>query len=382
MECETLLRERRIVFFMGTGGVGKTTLAASAAVHAAHAGRRVALLTIDPAKRLADALGIGDIGHERTPVTLAPDARGTLEAMMLNTARTFDDLVARFARDEDTRQRVQNNPIYRELSRHLAGSSEYAAMEKVHELASSDDFDLVVVDTPPSAHALDFLDAPRRLLWLFESSVVQRLLHPAFAAGRFSVHFFQRGAERVLRLIERVTGLGFLDELSEFLLAFEQMSGAFRQHAEELRERIHGPEASFLVVAAPSPTSAKSADEFWSRLCEAELAPDALLWNRTHPISDTAGAFPDAEFAAAFADEFADKLGATRARDWADTARFATDRYVRCARAEVKATAALSRRASEGGACVRRVPNLTSELHDVAGLRDLGDRWIDAPASQ
>ena len=286
-----LLRERRIVVCVGTGGVGKTTVAASLALRAARDGRRALVLTIDPARRLADALGVEAIGNR--PTELRSDRRaalgipddGALFALMLDMKSTFDDLVERFAEDEESRRRILDNQIYQHVSDALAGSAEYAAMEKVYELAESGDFDLVVVDTPPSQHALDFLDAPQRLLEFLDSRIVQMLLHPAFAAGRMGFRIFQRTASRALQLIERVSGVSFLEEVSEFLLAFEGMSEGFRERAERVRSLLLGPDAGFVLVAGPSAESARSAVAFLDHLEETGVPVAGLVVNRMRLVA-------------------------------------------------------------------------------------------------
>ena len=177
-------------------------------------------MTIDPARRLADALGIETLGNQPEPLpretlsALGVPAEGSLSAMMLDMKRTFDDLVARFAESEAARDRVLANPIYQHVSDALAGSVEYSAMEKVYELSRSNAYDTLVVDTPPSQHALDFLDAPERLLEFLDSRLVQLWIHPAMAAGRLGFRWFGWGSRRALGLVERITGIGFLEDVS------------------------------------------------------------------------------------------------------------------------------------------------------------------------
>ncbi len=364
MTLRELLRTRRLVIVLGTGGVGKTTLAASAALDAARGGRRVALLTIDPARRLAQALGVDALDDTPTPVEIGDDAR--LDALMLAPERTFDRLVERFAHSEVASRRVLDNPIYRHLSRTLAGSAEYAAMERVHELLSDGAYDTIVVDTPPSQHALDFLEAPQRLLGLFDSNVLRRLVHPAFAAGRFGMQWFQRATTRVLKTVERVTGVGFLEELSEFLLAFEAMSGAFRIHAGEVREALGS--AAFVLVAAPTRDSARNAERFWERLEDADARPAGVVWNRMHPLVADRVELPTVAALAAWLRAAGTIDDAERN---AETALHAARRYASWAESESRATAALSNRAVASGGFVRRVPELSVEIHDLEGLSRL-----------
>ena len=268
---ETLLKPR-VAVCVGCGGVGKTTVAAAVGIEAARRGRRVLVLTIDPARRLAAALGLRALGNQPQPIprqTLkrldVPD-EGSLSAMMLDMKRTFDDLVERFAEGPEARRRILENPIYQHASDALAGSVEYSAMEKVYEVYGTAKFDLIVVDTPPAEHALDFLEAPQRLLDFLDSRLVQVLIHPAFAAGRFGYRFFQRGTRRVLQLIERISGFGFLEDISEFLLTFEGMAGGFRERAEKVRALLLGPETAFVLVAGTGRDSQRQALEFLDRL--------------------------------------------------------------------------------------------------------------------
>jgi anion-transporting ArsA/GET3 family ATPase len=211
-----LLENRRILVIVGTGGVGKTTVAAALALEAARRGRRVLALTIDPARRLCDALGLdtpssdADARGEARSVPIdGPDGTaGSLAVLMLDMKSTFDGLVERFSETPESRERIFANPIYAHVSDALAGSGEYAAMEKVFELSESGDYDLIVVDTPPSQHALDFLEAPRRLLEFLDSRVVQLLFHPAMAAGRFGFKLFNRTSQKVLQVLERFEHVG------------------------------------------------------------------------------------------------------------------------------------------------------------------------------
>jgi anion-transporting ArsA/GET3 family ATPase len=286
----TLLVTRRILVVAGTGGVGKTTVAAALAVEAARRGRKVLALTIDPARRLCDALGIEKPAEESRgdaqPLAEASRAQlgipreGALDTLMLDMKSTFDGLVHRFAEGDATKARIFDNPIYQHVSDALAGSAEYAAMEKVYELAEGGRYDLIVLDTPPSQHALDFLEAPRRLVEFLDSRLVNLLVHPAMAAGRFGFKLFHRTSQRVLQAIERISGVGFLEDISEFLLAIDGMSAGFRDRATNVRQLLLGPKSAFLVVAGPSPQAARSAFEFLARMRGTGVPVEGVLMNR------------------------------------------------------------------------------------------------------
>ena len=381
-----LVRSRRILVCVGTGGVGKTTLAASFALQGARLGRRTAVLTIDPARRLADALGVHELGNQPTVLprarlaALGVPESGSLSALMLDMKRTFDDLVTRFTDSAEARERILGNRIYQHVSDALAGSAEYSAMEKVFELSERDDLDLIVVDTPPSQHALDFLDAPRRLLEFLDSRLVQVLLHPAFAAGRFGFRLFQRGTERVLHVIERISGVSFLEDISEFLLAFEGMSEGFRERARRVEARLTGPDAAFVLAAGPARESIRHALGLLERLDSAGVPLAGVVVNRTHRWPG-GGPTPDcvpepgreaealATLAAALAAPGFDSAAAARA------AFAAGDGYAAWVRADAEATAELAARVERRGGFVRRVPELAGDVHDLEGLALLAE-WL------
>jgi anion-transporting ArsA/GET3 family ATPase len=285
--------EHRILVCVGTGGVGKTTVSAALALEGARRGRRTLVLTIDPARRLADALGTGPLGAEpqripdETLRMVGIEPRGSLHAMMLDTKRTFDEIVARYAPDEKTLTRIYENPIYQHLTDALAGSREYSAMEQLYRIHESGEYDLVIVDTPPARHALDFLDAPRRLTGFLNSQLLRLLFRPAVAMGRTGFQLFRMGSATVLRTMERITGLEFLRMTSEFLLAFEGMLDGFMQRASETEQLLRSEECGFLLVAGPDPLQARMAASFSERLQSDGIRLLGLIANRvrTWPTS-------------------------------------------------------------------------------------------------
>ncbi len=278
--------DHRVLVTVGTGGVGKTTVSAAIGLEAARRGKRALVLTIDPARRLADALGLDELGHEarEIPASVLRAAgvrgNGSLSAMMLDTKRTFDELVARYAPDAEAVERIHRNPIYQNLTDALAGSREYSAMERLHQLHSLDDYELIVLDTPPAAHALDFLDAPRRLTAFLDSQLLKILFAPALALGRTGLRLFQFGARAVLPVIERITGMEFLQVVSEFLLAFESMLVGFTTRAREIEELLRSPACGFVLVVGPDPAQASRAREFWERLEAERIRLVGLVANR------------------------------------------------------------------------------------------------------
>ena len=288
---DTALREARVLVCAGTGGVGKTTISAALALQAALAGRRTLVLTIDPARRLADALGVDELGSKPTHVDLSTLSSGTrsgslpgcLDAMMLDPKPTFDALVARFAQDEVARQRILDNRIYRHLSEALAGSADYAAMLQVYELIETDDYDLIVLDTPPADHALDFLRAPRRMREFLHSRFVRSLLQPALSASRLGARLLGRGLQRIFSLIERVAGGGFLDDISEFLKAIDGLSLTFDERSTWVEEFLLGPQTGFVLVCGGQARANASALEFLSQLEAFRVPLVAVVANRLRP---------------------------------------------------------------------------------------------------
>ncbi|CAG0996579.1 Arsenical pump-driving ATPase [Myxococcaceae bacterium] len=377
-----LVRARRIVVCVGAGGVGKTTLAAAIALGAAREGHRVLVLTIDPARRLADALGVGALGNEPRAIDrdvlgrLGVPEHAALSALMLDMKRTFDDLVERFAESEEARERILGNRIYQHVSDALAGSAEYSAMEKVFEIASSGEFDRIVVDTPPSQHALDFLEAPQRLLEFLDSALVKLLLHPAFAAGRFGFRIFQRSARRVLQVIEKVSGMAFLEDVSEFLLAFEGMSEGFRERARKVEALLTGPQTGFVLAAGPAAESVAHAESMLGRL-EASGVPlagivlnRARLWpERGSPPAEIPepGMLDRATESLARALEALDERPAD-ARAAASAAIAAASEYARLVRRDEESTRSLRERADRLACFYCRVPELPRDVHELDGL--------------
>ena len=280
-----LVDHQRILLCCGSGGVGKTTTAASLALLAASRGRSVLVLTIDPAKRLAQAMGLDSLNHEPQAIEmgdLGGTRGGSLHGMMLDTKHTFDQLVENYAPSEEVRDAILANHYYRHISGSLAGSREFMAMEQVYEIAADNHYDLVVVDTPPSQHALDFIDAPRRMFDLFEGRFISLLLKPYQAMGKGGFALLRRGSEQSLKFLEKITGGQFLSELSEFFLAFADMFDGFKERSERVREMLLQDDCSFLLVCAPEPASLDQAERFFQRLEGEDLPVGGMIINRVH----------------------------------------------------------------------------------------------------
>jgi anion-transporting ArsA/GET3 family ATPase len=282
---EAALEERRVLITCGSGGVGKTTSAAALALRAALSGRRVLVCTIDPSRRLATSLGKGQLSGRPRAIdikALAPARGGALFAMVLDVKGAFDALVLRHTPQAEARDRILKNRFYHHVSAALAGSHEYMAMETLLELSTDERFDLVVLDTPPTRHALDFLEAPDRLLGFLDVSVLRFFLRPYFKAGRLTVQVATRTGAMLLKLADRFLGLQFLQELSEFFLAFEGMYDGFRARAAEVQALLRAPSTGFVLVAGPQPAALEEALYFHRRLLEKKLGFVAFVVNRVH----------------------------------------------------------------------------------------------------
>lgn len=287
VDADAMLADRtvQIIVCCGSGGVGKTTTSAALALRAAEQGRRVCVLTIDPARRLAQAMGLTELDNTPRPVAdVDTSAGGSLDAMMLDMKRTFDEVVEAHATAEKAQQ-ILTNPFYVALSSSFAGTQEYMAMEKLgqlHAAASEDpevpDWDLIVVDTPPSRSALDFLDAPERLSSLLDGRFIKLLLAPAKGPARL----LSAGFGIVTSTLNKVLGAQVLTDVQTFVAAFDTLFGGFRQRAEATYSLLQADGTAFLVVAAPEPDAMREAAYFVERLAQEEMPLAGLVVNRVH----------------------------------------------------------------------------------------------------
>ena len=273
----SLVGERSIIICCGSGGAGKTTTSAAVALAGALAGRKTCVVTIDPARRLADALGLAELSNE--PRRIEGPWSGEMSAVMLDAKRTVDDLVGRYSADAEQAERILSNRLYRNLTSALAGTQEYMAAEKLYELHATGDFDLVVVDTPPTRNALDFLDAPGRLTRFLENRVFRLLLMP----GRASLKALTVATQALLRTISKVAGSEIVEDAIAFFRAFDGMEEGFRERARRVEELLADSRTAFVLVAAPRRDSVDEARYFADRLAEAHQPVSALVVNRLHP---------------------------------------------------------------------------------------------------
>jgi len=352
-----LLDERGVLVCVGTGGVGKTTTAAALAMAAARRGRRVCVLTIDPARRLSDAMGLDDgaLGNEprRIELPAAPlgmhdghDTGGELWAVMLDTAITFDALIATYAPSGHQRQTILANRFYRNIAESMSGAHEYMAMEKLYELHADDRFDLVVVDTPPTTNAIDFLEAPDRIRRFLDHRLYSVLVTPTGGLARVA----NAAARTFLRSVARIVGASVVDDAIEFFAAFDGMEEGFRARAAAVERLLRADETAFVAVATPRPDVVRDVLAFSGLLRGTGIDTDAVVVNRVHPrFAPTVPAGLDDPALAPFTAVLAESIAITEAED-----------------------AALAPLDAVLDTTVVRIPLQDADVHDLAELDALG----------
>jgi anion-transporting ArsA/GET3 family ATPase len=276
----SLIQERRVIVCCGSGGVGKTTTAAAIALEGARQGRRTCVVTIDPARRLADALGLGSLTN--TPSRVDGPWRGELWAVMLDTRSTFDAAVTRYARDQAQSEAIQQSRLYRDLCDALSGTHEYMAVEKLYQLDQEGNFDLIVVDTPPARRAADFLSAPHYLTRLLDNPAFRMLVMPS----RFYVRAFAVATRAPLMAAAKIVGAEMVVDIVAFLRAFEGMEAGIRTRAKRVLELFTEPSTAFVLVVAPREDAIDEGQSFAARLDKSHIPVQALIVNRLHPRFD------------------------------------------------------------------------------------------------
>ena len=377
LDLTHLLSSKRVLVCVGSGGVGKTTTAAALALRAATIGRKTLVLTIDPAKRLANSLGVESLSHDMQEIpqeNLAANGvvfkkGGSLHAMMLDQKRAFDELVARHASDGNAVKRILANPVYNQISGTLSGSQEYAAMATVHEIDAKGDFDLIVVDTPPTSHALDFLEAPEKLSQALDSPAVD-WFRKLYGRGDSGWSVVGRTGSYVLRRLAKFVGEQFIDDLSVFFTEFNDILGGFRKRAEETYSLLRQDRVGFILVTSPETMALREASSFFDRLALAKMPFGGLVINRAHQniavdSQESITNMLSSELPKQIADLTTDqrKLGI-------ETCVAAYDKIQTCALADEAATAPLSAKVKP--APIVKVPIFKEDIHDLKRLGQVG----------
>lgn len=363
------LREAKVIVSVGSGGVGKTTSAAIIALNAALNGKRALVMTVDPARRLANSLGVEGLGHEIQEIPLVSDGDGALYATMLDMKNTFDTIVARYAADDETAQKILNNRFYHFFSTSLAGAQELSASERLYEVVESGEYDLVVLDTPPTANALDFLDAPVRFFEALDSTAIQWVLGATgFKRGRGIVGM---GANFILKTLGRFTGQDFFQELGEFLFHFSGLLEGIGERSEATQRLFADDGTKFVIVTSPDPATIDEALHFRERLDAFGVTVGGVIANRTHrkfegnqyadaPLNTLTDALESIEGARIMGRPTLSRL----ARLLLDNAKA----FDRLASRDDETIAALKQGVGEDVPVVR-VPMYATDVHTVAGLR-------------
>jgi anion-transporting ArsA/GET3 family ATPase len=369
MSVAERLEGKRVCICAGSGGVGKTTTSAAIAMGLAAEGKRVAVVTIDPARRLADALGLERLESE--PHLVEPsrfaghgiEITGELWAMMLDSKATFDELIERLAPDAKTRDEILANRIYRELSSAVAGSQEFTAVAKLYELDRSGRFDAIVLDTPPSRNALDFLDAPDRLTGFLEGRALRLFLAPSGLAAKV----VGRGTSVVFSVLRRVTGVDLMEDLSVFFRALSGVLDGFRERAAGVKALLADSATTFLIVTSPERDPVEEAIFFRGKLRESGMPFGGLVVNRVHPLGDDDAPVDEAALA--------DDLGGDRAL--ARKVAWTLAEFRVLAHRDTAAVQRLRREIGDDDPII--VPHLDGDVHDVDGLVAI-HRHLFAPA--
>ncbi|MFZ0668520.1 MAG: ArsA-related P-loop ATPase [Acidimicrobiales bacterium] len=350
-----LLADHDIVVGCGSGGVGKTTISAAMALQGARMGRRSCVVTIDPARRLADSLGLESLGNVAHQV--AGDWDGELWALQLDPKSTFDDLVRKHSDTDEQAEGILQNRLYRNLTEALSGTQEYMAMEKLYELSEEDRFDLIIVDTPPSRNALDFLEAPNRLSRFLGNRLFQFLMMPT----RASLRAFSVASQALLKTISKVAGADIVNDAVAFFQAFAGMEEGFRLRASHMRGLLANQSTAFVLVSAPRIDTVAEAGWFADRLEDSGLEVDALVVNRVHPV------FWSDESTVPEIDPEGDGIESSDLSVLADNLK----KLILVNEREERTIEELV--AQVAPAPVIRVPLLEEDVHDLAGLEKVAD---------
>ncbi len=369
MSLADVLAKHRVVVCVGSGGVGKTTTSAALALYAALGGKRVLCLTIDPAKRLANSLGLATMTTEEQLV--APElfaaagltTQGTLSAMMLDTKRTFDEIVMRYASSPERAKRIFDNKLYQYISTSLAGTQEYMAMEKLYSVRENKSYDLIVLDTPPTTNALDFLNAPEKLVDVIDSPAIRWFMSAFSGAGKLGFSLFNRGAQMVLKGLSKFTGGEFLESVAQFIGDINDLFGGFSERAKQVSAGLRSPEVAFVLVTSPDPLAVQEAIFFAEKLSESGLRQQGTVINRvTQLLSEPPGS--ESEVAAALDAKL--PAGVDRARLLEKLDRALDEDRLRAVtdRGEVERLKALT---GNTGLYVE-VPAFEQDVHDLGAL--------------
>jgi anion-transporting ArsA/GET3 family ATPase len=370
-----LLDSRRVVLVVGCGGVGKTTTTAALGLAAARRGKRVLCLTIDPAKRLSQSLGFEQMTTEAQHVDPAVFAReglgvpGSMTVMMVDTKTTFDSLIESLAPTPQKRDSILNNVLYKYISSSLAGTQEYMAMEKLYAVKGDPAYDLILLDTPPTTNALDFLDAPERLIGALDSAATRWFVQAFETSGKLSFNLLAKSTAAILRGIGRLTGGGFLEQVASFISEINDIFGSWRERANEVAGALRGPDVAYVLVTTPDPLSVREVLYFADRLRQQSMHRDAFVVNRVHPVYGDVPSAADVERAVAAHGMALGPGAAERLRRVADE----ETRVGRMDQIHLMALEGALEDETSGGSIAVRVPAFPYDIYDLKRLSRVAD---------
>jgi anion-transporting ArsA/GET3 family ATPase len=375
-----LLDTRRVILCVGCGGVGKTTTTAALGLAAARRGKRVLCLTIDPARRLSQSLGFEEM--TTTAQKVAPelfekagvDVPGSMTVAMLDTKSTFDSLIKSLAPTAEKRDSILNNVLYKYISTSLAGTQEYMAMEKLYAVKGDPAYDLILLDTPPTTNALDFLDAPERLIGALDSAAMRWFVQAFQSSGKLSFNLLAKSTAAILRGIGRITGGGFLEQVASFIIEINEIFGSWRARANEVASALRGPDVAYVLVTTPDPLSVREVLFFADRLREQSMHRDAFVVNRVHPVYGAIPAVSEVEGAIAARELHLDDGAAARLCRAADD----ETRLGKMDAIHLMALEGALEDETSGGSLAVHVPAFPYDIYDLARLSRVSD--LLAPA--
>jgi anion-transporting ArsA/GET3 family ATPase len=362
-----LFRSKKILICCGSGGVGKTTTAAALGLQASALGLKTIVLTIDPAKRLANSLGIEKIDFQERQIPKADlkragiDPKAPLFAMMLDTKHTFDALIRKYAADSKKARSILDNKLYHHLSNMIGGSQEYMAMEKLYEIDQERDYELIILDTPPSRHALDFLEAPGKMKAMIGDSIMKWFLKPSLFVSRTSLKILERPMQRIFKAFDTVAGFEFLQDLSELLLAVSELLTGFQERAEKVQAILRDPRSSFLLISSPQPIPLQEAAYFYQKIRENNLPFAGMIFNRFQNLPAGSETPPAG--------------GKRKAKEeWEEVRRLFVSLHRRDENELRKFIESLELNPAE--LLLVRVPQMDHDVHDLEGLKELGELLV------
>ncbi len=367
-----LLDARRVILVVGCGGVGKTTTTAALGLAAARRGKRVLCLTIDPARRLSQSLGLEQMTTEAQSVDPKLFARagltveGSMTVMMLDTKSTFDGLIRSLAPTPEKRDSILNNVLYKYISSSLAGTQEYMAMEKLYAVKDDPAYDLVLLDTPPTTNALDFLDAPERLIGALDSAATRWFVEAFQSSGKLSLNLLAKSTAAILRGIGRITGGGFLEQVASFISEINDIFGSWRERADAVAGALRGPDVAYVLVTTPDPLSVREVLYFSDRLREQGMHRDAFVVNRVHPVYGELPSAADVDAAIA-------AKGVALGKDAAARLRRVEEEETRLGKMDHLHLMALEGALEDEGTLAVRVPAFPYDVYDLERLGRVAD---------